>query len=92
MFDVNPAPDRHPHLETAIIEGGGHERSIRRAMEAAAFFDIADDDARNLIRTMAIKIAGSWREALRLAGVSGAAGKHYEPAFVHDEAEIAQSL
>ena len=92
MFDVNPSPDRNPHLETAIFEGGGHERSILRALEAAEFFEIADADARALIRSMAERLAASWREALRTAGVTGALAKHYESAFVHDEAEMALGL
>lgn len=28
VFDVNSARDRHPHLETAILEGGAHDRSM----------------------------------------------------------------
>ena len=89
MFDVNPAPDRNPHLETAIFEGGGHERSILRALEAAEFFEIADADARALIREMADRLASTWRDALRATGVTGALAKHYEPAFVHAEADVA---
>lgn len=89
MFDVNPAPDRNPHLETAIFEGGGHERSILRALEAAEFFEIANADARALIRDMAQRIAATWRDTLRAVGVTGALAKHYEPAFVHDEASLA---
>ena len=92
MFDVNPAPDRNPHLETAIFEGGGHERSIERALEAAEFFEITDSEARALIRDMAIQISRGWREAFRAAGVTGALAKHYEPAFSHDEAETALGL
>lgn len=92
MFDVNPAPDRNPHLETAIFEGGGHERSILRALEAAEFFEIADADARALIRRMAQRIAATWRDALRATGVIGALAKHYEPAFVHEESARASDL
>lgn len=92
MFDVNPAPDRHPHLETAIFEGGGHERSILRALEAAEFFELAVPDARALIRDMAQRIAATWRDALRIAGVTGALAKQYEAAFVHDEADTALSF
>lgn len=92
MFDVNPAPDRNPYLETAIFEGGDHERSILRALEAAEFFEISNADARVLIREMAKRLAAEWRDALQAAGVTGALTKHYEPAFVHQEASIAASL
>ena len=89
MFDVNPAPDRNPHLETAIIEGGNHARSILLALEASEFFEIAEPDARHLIRTMAQSVLAQWRECLRASGVTGAQAKHYEPAFVHAESELA---
>lgn len=53
VFDVNPAPDRNPHLETAIMEGGSHDRSIRLALEACEFFEITDVGARRIIRDTA---------------------------------------
>ena len=31
VFDVNPAPDRNPHLETAILEGGAQARDYEPA-------------------------------------------------------------
>ncbi|NML06791.1 type II toxin-antitoxin system HipA family toxin [Sphingomonas sp. G-3-2-10] len=92
MFDVNPAPDRNPHLETAILEGGAHDRSIALALSACEFFEIDDGDARAMIREMAARIAGSWREAFREAGVTGAQARSFEPAFEHDEAMLALAL
>lgn len=92
IFDVNPAPDRNPHLETAIMEGGKHDRSIRLALEACEFFEIAEPDARGIIRETARRVSGEWREAFRHVGVSGAMARDYEPAFVNDEMEIALSL
>lgn len=89
VFDVNPAPDRNPHLETAIMEGGAHDRSIDLVLEASPFFEIAEVDARQTIREMAYKIAGAWRDALREVGVSGAQAKDYEPAFVHEQSDAA---
>ncbi|WP_127903923.1 type II toxin-antitoxin system HipA family toxin [Solirhodobacter olei] len=92
VFDVNPAPDRNPHLETAIIEGGAHDRSITLALEACEFFEIAEDEARQVIRDTAQRISDGWREALRQVGVSGALVRDYEPAFVNDQTEAALSL
>jgi serine/threonine-protein kinase HipA len=88
VFDVNPAPDRNPHLETAILEGGAHDRSIRLALEASEFFEIAETDARRMIRETAQRISSGWREALRLVGVSGGLARTYEPAFVNEQMEI----
>jgi serine/threonine-protein kinase HipA len=92
MFDVNPAPDRNPHLETAILEGGAHNRSIALALEACEFFEIDESDARTMIREMAVRIAGTWREVFRDAGVIGAQARSFEPAFEHDEAKLAMTL
>lgn len=92
MFDVNPAPDRNPHLETAIYQGGKHDRSVLLTLDAAEFFDIAPADARTLIRDMAHYIAENWREALGMAGIKGAIAQHYKAAFVHDEAQLALGL
>lgn len=92
VFDVNPAPDRNPHLETAILEGGVHDRSIRLALEACEFFEIAEVDARRMIRETARLISDEWREALRHVGVSGSLARQYEPAFINDQTEIALTV
>lgn len=92
VFDVNPAPDRNPHLETAILEGGAHDRSIRLALDACDFFEIAEPDARRIIRDTAQRISDGWREALRQVGVTGSLARDYEPAFLNAETEIALTI
>jgi serine/threonine-protein kinase HipA len=92
VFDVNPAPDRNPHLETAILEGGAHDRSIILALEACEFFEIPEAEAREIIRTMAQRISDGWREAFRQVGVSGVLARDYEAAFVGNETETAHGL
>ncbi len=92
MFDVNPAPDRNPHLATAIIEGGPHDRSIILALEACEFFEIDTPEARALIREMAALVANGWRGSLRDAGIIGTQARIFEPAFEHDGAAFARSL
>lgn len=92
VFDVNPAPDRNPHLETAIIEAGGHDRSIRLALEACEFFEIAEADARRMIRETALRISDEWREMLRQVGVSGGMARQYESAFINDQTAMALTI
>lgn len=92
VFDVNPAPDRNPHLETAILEGGPHDRSIDLALEACAFFEIPEPEARQAIRAMAQRISDGWREAFREVGVWGAQARHYEPAFASDQMQAALTI
>ncbi len=92
VFDVNPAPDRDPRLETAIVEGGAHDRSIRLALEACEYFEIREEDARRMIRETAARVSREWRDAFRLAGVSGSLARAYEPAFTNDQTEISMTL
>lgn len=92
VFDVNPAPDRNPHLETAILQGGVHDRSINLALEASEFFEIPEAEARQVIRDTVRRISDGWRDALRHVGVSGALARDYEPAFVNDQTEVALGI
>jgi len=92
VFDVNPAPDRNRHLETAILEDRSHERSILLALEASEFFELPNAEAKALIRGMADKISALWRETFRQHGLSGPQARDYEPAFMNNETEIARSL
>lgn len=92
VFDVNPAPDRNPHLETAILEGGPHDRSIQLALDACEFFEITEIEARQIIRDTARRISDGWRNALRQVGVTGSLARAYEPAFLNAETEIALAV
>jgi serine/threonine-protein kinase HipA len=92
VFDVNPAPDRNPHLETAILEGGSHDRSISLALQSCPYFEIEEANARQMIRDTAQHIADTWRTALREVGVTGALARDFEAAFINDQTSVAQSL
>ena len=92
VFDLNPAPDRNPHLETAIVEGGRHDRSIALAFEPAPYFEVDEAQARQMIRETAQRVSGEWREALRKVGLAGAQARAYEAAFVNDQTELALTL
>ncbi len=92
MFDVNPALDRDHHLETAILEGGPHDRSIALAYEACEFFDIKVAEARQVIRDIAKRIAERWRDELRNVSLTGAQAREYEAAFVHEQTTAALAI
>jgi serine/threonine-protein kinase HipA len=92
VFDVCPAPDRKPQLETAIPEDGSNERSILLALEASELFELPNAEARALIRSMADKITTLWRETFRQHGLTGPQARAYETAFRNDETEIARKL
>jgi serine/threonine-protein kinase HipA len=89
---VNPAPGREPYLETAIMEGGPHDRSIALALEASTFFEIPRDEARRMITMIADTIAAQWREMFRQVGVTGERARDYETAFEHEESKRARAL
>ncbi|WP_412051097.1 type II toxin-antitoxin system HipA family toxin [Hoeflea sp. Naph1] len=92
LFDVNPQPERHRLLKTAIIEGEPFAASIALALEAAVFFNLDADEARELARAMAQQIKDSWKDIMRNHGVTGTDLRSLEPAFEHDEMERALSL
>ncbi|MDP2779486.1 type II toxin-antitoxin system HipA family toxin, partial [Devosia sp.] len=71
LFDVNPQPERHRFLKTAIIEGEPFAASLELALEAAMFFNLATDEARRLAHEMARQINSTWREIMRNHGVKG---------------------
>lgn len=81
VFDVNPAPDRNPHLETAIMERGAHDRSIRLALEACEFFEVNKPDARQMIPDAARRISDGWLETLQQVGVSSSLAPNTKPPF-----------
>lgn len=92
LFDVNPQPERHRFLKTAIIEGEPFAASLELALEAAVFFNLTTDEARRLAHEMARQINGTWREIMRNHGVTGADLRSLEPAFEHKEMERALDL
>jgi len=92
VFDVNPAPDRNPHIETAIVEGGKHDRSIKLALEAALYFEVDEADACASSEKAAQQTLIEWCEALRQIGLAGAQAREYEAAFMNDQTELAQNL
>lgn len=84
-FDINPQPSRHRGLETAIIDGEPTEASLDLAIEAASFFEVTEDQARESIAAMADKISSRWIYHARKAGMTTAEIKSYAPAFDNDE-------
>jgi len=92
LFDVNPQPERHRLLKTAIIEGEPFAASIALALEAAVFFSLGKDEARELARAMARQIRQSWKDTMRNHGLTGAELRSLEPAFEHAESETALGL
>lgn len=93
LFDVNPQPRRHPQMETGISPIHGHVPDIAAAVDAAPFFEVNDvQEARTLVRDMAVRLDASWRKTCRQMGLTGAALNACAPAFEHERMEEALSL
>ncbi|MDP1576215.1 MAG: type II toxin-antitoxin system HipA family toxin [Cypionkella sp.] len=92
LFDVNPQPERHRFLKTAIMEGAPFEASLNLALGAAAFFSLTVVEARQRASEMARQINGVWKDRMRGHGVTGTELRALEPAFEHAEMEQALAL
>ena len=88
-FDLNPQPFRHPQLTTGISELSGFEPSVEAWIEAAPFFGVSEDTARETAAAMAARIAGRWRKLLLENGVTEHQCDEYAAAFDHDQMDVA---
>lgn len=91
-FDINPQPERHPHLKTGISELSGSEASIEAAIEAAPFFDLETDAAVSTLSGMLMTIERDWRALFLEAGMNQDEVSYYEPAFEYEETRTARQL
>lgn len=84
-FDINPQPLRHHQLKTGISELSGFEASVEAWVEAAPFFEVSEDRARNAAAAMATKISERWRQRFLESGITEAQCHEYTTAFDHSE-------
>ncbi len=84
-FDINPQPLRHHQLKTGISELSGFEASVEAWVEAAPFFEVSEDRARDAAVAMAAEISDRWRGRFLENGITEAQCQEYEPAFDHSE-------
>ena len=91
-FDMNPQPERHPHLKTGISELSGSEASIEAAIEAAPFFDLETDAAVSTLSGMLMTVERNWRALFLEAGMNQDEVSYFKPAFDHEETRTARQL
>lgn len=92
VFDVNPAPERHRELKTPISEISGPEASIEALIEHAAFFDLSEDAAVQIVKSTAQTISENWEHLAHEVGFERQDIKTYRPAFEHAEMDMALSI
>ncbi len=91
-FDINPQPERHRMLTTGISEEYGRAASIEAAMEAAPYFNLSEDRARENLQRIVETVSERWTSHCRAAGMSAREVMAYLPAFDHEETEKARAL
>lgn len=88
-FDINPQPLRHRQLKTGISELSGFEASVEAWIEAAPYFEVPKDRARDAAVGMATEISARWRRRFLETGITEAQCHEYTTAFDHSEMMIA---
>lgn len=91
-FDINPQPERHRSLKTGISEEYGTAASIEAAVDAALYFEIERDSARQILRGMLEVVGGQWAGHFRAEGMSADEIAAFRPAFEHEETARARRL
>lgn len=92
LFDVNPSPDRHRELKTAISEISGTTASVAILLEHTPFFDVTASDATEILKHMAITIRQHWRGMGQKLGMTRQDFEVYRPAFEHEDTDVAQRV
>lgn len=91
VFDVNPQPDRHPQLKTAISDEAA-DASIETLLDHCVYFDMTTNEARETIAAMAETISTTWKNLFERQGMSRSDLQYYFPAFEHDDMNAALAL
>ncbi len=91
-FDINPKPERHRSLKTGISEEYGTAASIEAAIDAALYFELSRDRARETLSSMLEVIEDQWAGHCRAEGLSADEISAYRPAFEHEETVRARRL
>ena len=89
LFDVNPSPERHRELKTAISEISGNAASLATLLEHASFFDVPLSDAVAGFKNMATVIRQNWRTMGQDLGMARHDIDVYRSAFEHEDTELA---
>ncbi len=91
-YDLNPMPaDLAPRFLTTAIDHADAAASLELALSVAPYFDLEEDEARQLARDVAAAIAG-WREQAAALGIAPAEIKRMSSAFEHAEMRSALKL
>jgi serine/threonine-protein kinase HipA len=86
-FDLNPNPRRKEFA--TVIEQGRPRSTIETALEVAPLFRLSPDAARTVLGEVS-DATSQWRKTASRNGLSASSIEQLEPAFEHEQAEVAQ--
>jgi serine/threonine-protein kinase HipA len=87
-FDLNPQPERHPQLKTAI--NGRFDATVDNLLSGSTAFGIDFKEAKDIIHRVGRVVECHWRAEAAQAGMSKVEIDRYACAFVHEE--VSKSL
>ena len=88
-FDLNPFPDKEHTLKTWISDASGDVASIEALMDAAEYFRLEPDRARQALGEVETAVA-RWRDIGRELVMSERELEAFEAAFEHSERDVAR--
>lgn len=90
-FDLNPDPRPGPKNLCTAIDYDTTAADLDALMAVADIFGLTPGDARSVLGEVR-NATSRWRVAARQADLSAPAIEHMEPAFEHDQAELARQI
>jgi serine/threonine-protein kinase HipA len=89
-FDLNPDPSPDGASLSTLIDYDTAAARIEVLTAVAEYFRLDDDEARAILKEVAAATAG-WRSAARQLGLPNPEIERMEPAFEHEQAELARA-
>lgn len=90
-FDLNPNPAPGPKHLSTLIDYDDSAARIDVLLPVARYFRLSDEDARAILQDVVASVA-NWRTAARGLGLDAAEIDLMEPAFEHEQADVAREI
>jgi serine/threonine-protein kinase HipA len=91
-YDLNPVPtDIKPRVLTTAIDLEDGTASLKLALQVASYFELSDEEAREIAGQVGRAVAG-WRRAATKLGLPPAEIDRMASAFEHQDLKAARAL
>jgi serine/threonine-protein kinase HipA len=91
VFDVNPNPEGQSKRLSTAIDENSTLASLETALEVAELFGLTEKGGRQIVSEV-VGATDDWRDASAAAGLGKAEIERMEPAFEHEQRELAHRL